>query len=136
VACGLTFAELPGLAAVALMIAVVEASTAGHLPQGGIGREARKHRLGADHAERGLAGFGVEGDPAGQSHVERHRGVEHRGRLLGLAHLEDAALLRERQALAAQGMAQTWTASTLKPWSTTASWGGNWPPQKISACRE
>lgn len=33
-------------------------------------------------------------------------GAEHRSGLLGVAHLEDAALLRERQAFAAQGIAQ------------------------------
>jgi hypothetical protein len=42
---------------------------------------------------------------AGQGHVERHRGAEHRG-LLGVANLEDAALLREWQPFAAQSVAQ------------------------------
>jgi hypothetical protein len=37
---------------------------------------------------------------------ERHRAAEHRGGLLGVAHLEDAALLREWQPFAAQAVAQ------------------------------
>ncbi len=56
--------------------------------------------------DAGRAGFGVDGDPARQGHVERHRGAENRGGLLGIAHLNDAALLREGQTLAAQGVAQ------------------------------
>ena len=69
-------------------------------------REHAEHGLRPNHADAGLPGFGIDRNAARESHIEGDVGRQHLGRLLGIAHLEHPAALREAEAFAAQSLSQ------------------------------
>ena len=73
--------------------------------QGGIRGEGGEDGRRRDHADAGLALFGVDRDAAGQRHVEAQIDRQDALRLLRIADLENPALLCEILPFAAQGLA-------------------------------